>query len=480
MAAHETHSNMAAEHDLVVPLHYFDNNTMFTSITMHAIMVYDEILDPERLRATLSQLVERETWQKLGARLRKGKHGHDLHVPRKFSSSRPAIAYRHVSLDMLKAEHHAASLIPSSKSAPKERPALVGNPEDWTELCCGADAPKTSADYVGSDRPVTGLRVVSFKDATIVNIHWLHIAADAMALKAILDNWVLVLEGRAAEIPSQYGFDEDPLRELGLHTTEPFDLAGLELSKWGTAAYALRNGYSIALAKKESRTVCIPALFMEKLRKTARQELNDQGRREQFLTDNDIITAWFSRLAFSHLPPEKPVTIMQAMSMRRALEQDLLPPGRPFVSNCLTFTSVLKTKNEVDMSLGLLAGDIRQGVNKHGTREQIEAYNGMVRANAWPLGPMPVFFGQSNMHHIGYSNWKKAQVNLVDLSTACVTKRNSPLYPSFVTQIQGGIAYPDGFIITGEDAQGNYWLEGYRPGGLWSHVEKLLERDIAS
>lgn len=379
---------------------------------------------------------------------------------------------------MAKADHPAASRIPSSKSAPSDRPALVGNPEDWTELCCGADSPKTISDYMGSDRPVTGLRVVSFKDATIVNIHWLHIAADAMALKAILDNWVLVLQGREDEIPLQIGFDEDPLRELGLHPTEAYELAGSELSRWGTLSYAARNGYSIALGKKENRTVCIPGPFLEKLRQTALQELRDEGKKDPFLTDNDVITAWFSRLAFSHLPPEKPVTIMQAMSMRRALEGDLLPPGRPFVSNCLSFTSVLGTKKDVDQSLGRLAGQIRRGINKHGTREQIEGFCSMVRSNAWPLGPMPIFFGQANMHHIGFSNWKKVKANLTDFSAACVTKRDTPLYPSFVSQIQGGIAYPDGFIITGQDVEGNYWLEGYRPGGLWAYVEKLLKAAI--
>ena len=69
MASHEQES---AEPDLVTPLHYFDNNTMFTSITMHAIMVYDEVLDSDKLRSSLSQLIGRETWQKLGARLKKG------------------------------------------------------------------------------------------------------------------------------------------------------------------------------------------------------------------------------------------------------------------------------------------------------------------------------------------------------------------------------------------------------------------------
>lgn len=65
-------ATMTTEPDLVIPLHYFDNNTMFTSITMHAIMVYDEVLDPGKLHSSLSRLIARDTWQKLGARLRKG------------------------------------------------------------------------------------------------------------------------------------------------------------------------------------------------------------------------------------------------------------------------------------------------------------------------------------------------------------------------------------------------------------------------
>ncbi|KAJ0108384.1 hypothetical protein J7T55_005361 [Diaporthe amygdali] len=468
-----------AEPDLVFPLHYFDNSAMFTNITMYAIMVFDEVLDPEKLRASLDGLVQRDTWRKLGARVRKGKNGPDLHVPRKFSTTRPAIAYTHAFHDVAKADHPVTSRMPSSESATMDRPAIVGNPEDWAELCCGADGPKSLQDYVGSDRPVTGLHIISLKDATIVTLHWLHAAADAMALKAILDNWVLILQGREAEVPLLHGFDEDPLRELGCHPTEPYELAGSELSTLGTASYVLRNGYNILMSQKQNRTVCIPASFMNKLRQNAIRELREAGHKDPFLTDNDLITSWWSRLAFSHLPPDKPVTIMQAMSARRALEKDLLPPDRLYVSNCLSFTSVLKTKKEVDQSLGLLAGDIRRGINKHGTREQIEAFQSMVRANAWPLGPMPIFFGKPNMHHIGFSNWTKVKTYLTDFSAASVTKRDTPLYPCFVSQIQTGIPYPDGFLITGQDSHGNYWLEGYRPAGLWTHIEGMIkEADI--
>lgn len=320
--------------------------------------------------------------------------------------------------------------MPSSEVAvlpDRPGPVIAGNPEDWTEMCCGADGPKSLADYTTSDRSATGLRVISFRDATIVSLHWLHSVADAMALKAILDNWVLMLQGRQSQVPLLHGFKEDPLRELGRHLTEPFYLAGSELSALGTASYALRNGYSIFVGQKQIRTVCIPAPFFAKLRQTALQELKDDGQRDPFLTENDLLTAWWSRLAFSHLPPDKPVTIMQAMSARRALENDLLPPDGLYVSNCLSFASVLKTKKEFDQSLGLVAGDVRHGINRHGTREQIEAFQSMVRANAWPLGPMPIFFGMSNMHQIGFSNWTKVKTYLTNFSAAAASKRNTPI-----------------------------------------------------
>lgn len=301
-----------------------------------------------------------------------------------------------------------------------------------------------------------------------------------MGLKAILENWVLVLKGREDEVPTTQGYEEDPLKDLGTKPTEKFELEGKELSRWGTASYALRNGYTIAVGKKENRTICIPQPFLRKLRKTALKELAAEGVKDPFLTDNDLLTAWFSSLAFAHLEPDHDVTIMQAMSMRKALSSDLLPPEHPYISNCHSFTSHLTTPDSASYSLGLLAHSLRKGINLHSTRPQVEAYWHLGRRAAWPLGPMPVFFGTPRMHHIGFSNWKKARVHFVDFAKACKLEggegreRYAPLYPSFVSQVQGGVAYPEGFIITGEDGRGNYWVEGYRPEGLWRWVETGL------
>lgn len=376
---------------------------------------------------------------------------------------------------MAKADHPVARHLPTSSSIPLDHAAIVGDPEQWAELACGSDSPKSIDDYALTDRPVLGLRIISFTDATLVTIHWLHVAADAMGLKAIIESWMLALQGREDEIPSLHGFYEDPLRELGQHAKEPFVIASSQMSKLSTMSYVLRNGYNLLVGQKENRTVCIPRPFWEKLYGTALEELAAAtGVARPFLTENDVLTAWWSRLAASHLPAGTPVTMMTAMSARRALEKDLLPPERLYVSNCLSFANTMQTKGEMDVSVGRLAGQIRRGINQQGTRGQIETYQSLVRAGAWPLGPMPVLFGKATMHQVGYSNWTKSNVYMTDLSAAAVNKRETPLYPSFVSQIQTGVPYPDGFIITGKDSKGNYWLEGYRPAGLWNNIETKL------
>lgn len=356
-----------------------------------------------------------------------------------------------------------------------DRPAIVGDPEQWAELACGPESPKSADDYLLTDRPVTGLRIISFRNATLVTLHWYHVASDAMGIKAVVNSWVLMLQGRESEIPELHGFDTDPLKELGKHATERFVIKDLQMSGLSTVSYMLRNGYSIMKGARENRTVFIPRRFWEKLHRDALQELREAGAAQPFLSENDVLVAWWSRLKVGHLPADKPITIMISMSARRALEGDLLPPDRQYVSNCLSYANVLGTKRSLDTSLGRLAGDVRRAVNEQGTRQQIEAYHAAMLANAWPLGPMPVLFGRGDMHQIGYSNWTKANLYMADFSAAAATKREAPLYASFISQSQTGISYPEGSLITGRDSNGDYWLEGYRYAGLWENIENALK-----
>lgn len=57
--------------DRMVPLHFFENRLLAQGNNMAVSLVFDDVLDPEKLRQSLGELIKREGWQRLGGRLRK-------------------------------------------------------------------------------------------------------------------------------------------------------------------------------------------------------------------------------------------------------------------------------------------------------------------------------------------------------------------------------------------------------------------------
>lgn len=56
--------------DEVVPVHLFDDTSALRSINMVWTFRFEEVLDPEKLNQSLSQLFQMEGWRKLGGRYR--------------------------------------------------------------------------------------------------------------------------------------------------------------------------------------------------------------------------------------------------------------------------------------------------------------------------------------------------------------------------------------------------------------------------
>ncbi|KAK7430416.1 hypothetical protein QQZ08_002935 [Neonectria magnoliae] len=163
--------------DRVIQLHFWNDSPLYRRIALYNLKVFDDVLSPKKLRVSLEQLASYDTWRKLGARLRKDVKGTlEYHIPAKFTSQRPAVGFTHVDYyDVALADHPVASRLPK----PSTRPVVVGNPNKTIDLACRPGHPTSIDDYLYSDRPLLGLQVVSFKDATLVTLHWLHIACDA-------------------------------------------------------------------------------------------------------------------------------------------------------------------------------------------------------------------------------------------------------------------------------------------------------------
>lgn len=230
----------------------------------------------------------------------------EYHIPTEFSEDRGLVTKNFVSHDTTINEDPVACCLPK----PSTNPALVGNADDLKSLYLGPDSPTKLEDYLHTDRSITGLRVVSFRDATIVVISWLHAAFDITAKRALLDAWILMMEGREDDIPTPYSHHEDPLSELGKYVLEEHKLDGRRLSTLGMVGWGLSN-IPDYFQRQETRVVCLPAGFVEGLRAAALEELTgtrDDGG-NQFLSEDDLIAAWLARLAVINLAPDSDRTV---------------------------------------------------------------------------------------------------------------------------------------------------------------------------
>ncbi|KAJ7257100.1 hypothetical protein C8J57DRAFT_1185943 [Mycena rebaudengoi] len=468
--------------DRVIPVHFFDDTFLLRTFVMYTLFVFDDVLDPEKLHDSLTQLIKRDGWIKLGGRLRKNNHGYlDYHIPAEFTEQRPAIAFTHTSHPIPAAQHPGGgSKIPSSPD-PSLGPSVPCDPEHLSDLVRppAEQSPTGINSYLSSDRPALGLHVTSFTDKTCISISWPHLAFDAMGKKALLEAWMAVLSGEEDTIPTPAGFAKDPLAELGMHPTEEHVLAEKRVGNMGLMGYALWNIFGL-ISPKEIRMVCLPKAFWQGMVAQCRAELSTEGGVTPFFTEGDVLVAWWMRLCSVHLPPTSTKTIAanMAVSLRKALvDSDVLPEGQPYIGNALSFANATAPACDVlTKPLSWLALKVREAIASQTTRSQIEAYASLVREYS-PGMRVPVLFGDAGMQMLLVSNWQKARLFEIDFAAAWVGggKGKDPCRASYI-QCNQDPNFPDAFPIVGKDARGNYWISGYRAKGLWGIQEREIKR----
>ncbi|KAJ5937599.1 hypothetical protein N7454_003941 [Penicillium verhagenii] len=476
--------------DQVLPLHFFENSPLVQGNNMAVSLAFDAVLDPEILRRSLERLVERDGWRRLGGRLRKNASGSiEWHIPENFTIERPAISFVHVDHGMPASLHPAASQI----RKPRTQPAIVSDPDQLQDLAWGPGCkPGGINDYLGSDKPVLGLRVNSFTDKTIAVLQWQHVAFDALGLQYVVEGWNAMLWGKEDEIPTPVPYDTDPFESFATGSRPATEkhvlydrLAGIGgILKWG-----LGYGFDMLVRAKENRMVCVPKSYWQPQHEKALAELraeamaNGEDESKVFLTENDIITAWILRCVIGEMgmDPNRTVAACIAMSLRKAFEGDLIPESseHPYVGNAYGWANVLLTADDViSKPLSWVAREIRRAINTQGTRAQHEAYYNTVRTAGYGL-PIAIF-GDGGMAQVGFSNWTKAGLFDLDFSPAIKATKgeHAPCRPSYVQENHGPIKPGDGFFVLGKDQEGNYWASAYKLKGQWAKFEEQMKKDF--
>lgn len=472
--------------DTEVPMPFFDDAQPWRAFVLYSLFAFDDILDPEKLRDALVALSQRDGWRKLGARLRERGNDYVYHLPATFSEDRPAIAFSHVVHDMPAAQHPVASKLPSTAAAAGTQPAIVGDPDSFRPLFHHEDAPTSFQDYLTKDIPQLGLHVVSFTDKTVVTLYWPHTLMDAMGKRALLDAWMLMLQGRADEVPVPEGRDDghDPLATLGLSPTEPYVLADKIITVPGMVGYGLRNIGNFFRAH-EHRMVRVPGTFFARLRAEADADLAklpDGDDKPAFLSDGDIVCAWWARVSTKHLRDRgdsetRPVLFNMAMSQRVPLAGLLFSsPPVTYVSNAVNFIyASLPLGTVQSQPLGASAAVLRRALEVQRTPAQIQAFASLWRAGGRKLPPV---IGEAGMHMLTFTNWCKCNLFELDLSPAISggSGGSGSLAgrPTYLQNTQYGLCLPDAFPIIGRDSFGNFWISGYMNPGVWAQVEADL------
>ncbi|KAL4907675.1 hypothetical protein BDW74DRAFT_111791 [Aspergillus multicolor] len=482
------------EADEVYPVHLLDDTQSLRSIVVTWTLRFNDVLDADKLHASLSRLLEIGDWRKVGGRLRLNDNGRlEIYSPNPFTPERPAVSYSHRVLPIAIDEHELARNLPKATKTASIQPSSAA----FQEFAVRENAPATLDDYIYTDTPQLSLHITSFNDATLVGLSWPHTLMDVMGQQALLHAWSLVLAGCESEVPPLLGAQRDELRALADAPSakkEEFLLREKRLKGFGMFMFSLRFIWDMLWNWTiEMRTVFLPKHVVEGLLNQARSDLavsasgtdTDQDAKGPFISEGDVLTAWTSRAIAASQPRPRPMTVLQVLNARFRLPSLLKAPGvyiQNMTMGAFAFLPPALLKNG---TLGPLALANRRLVTEQCTEGQVLAVFRELRNQAEVAGDPVILCGEANATLMIVTNWTKADVlKAADFSGAVLRagavgpeRVNPPGTPvfHFASSMRTDPTQRNVVVVLGKDHGGNYWLTGMLSPRAWAVIEREVD-----
>ncbi|KAK2013428.1 hypothetical protein LZ32DRAFT_676189 [Colletotrichum eremochloae] len=129
--------------------------------------------------------------------------------------------------------------------------------------------------------------------------------------------------------------------------------------------------------------------------------------------------------------------------------KDLLPSDKLFPCNCVGFlVKLILVIDVLKKALGHLASAFRCSITTQGTREQVKAYDSLIRKD--PRAKVPPFFACSLMQLLMTLNCRKAKIYCFNLSHATIQPQKTLLFSWYVQIIRGPYNFTDEIIAVGK------------------------------
>ncbi|KAI2710329.1 hypothetical protein CBS147332_6030 [Penicillium roqueforti] len=475
--------------DEIIPLHFWNTALCMRGTVLDISLKFDDVLDTSKLRSALEELLEMKDWRQLGARLRMNPNGRlEYHIPTRFDASRPAFAMTNVQHETSIADHPLGARIPHATSTP----AIFPSPDVLSPLLRSEDAPKNIDDWICSDRPQLSIHIITFSDATLITVTWLHTLTDVMGMALILNAWTALLRGNREAVPKLQGFRLDPLTELGQRTpAEKYmhfnRVFGRKEFWWFIGLNVLDR---LWYRQEERRTICIPAASLRNLCQQSSSEIcASRGKEEPvpFVSESDVLLGWWVRSLYSALGLRTDQTILvnNALNLRTSLHESFTSNNSAYMGNALCMSPTFLRGHQVaDEPLGQIALRIRESVTEQRTPEQVEAMTALQMQTMEQTGYLALV-GDPRMMLLSCSNWHKARLFDIDFSSAVLqssgpSSLQNPQHtgkPCYVNGVQHSAnSFRNVLSVIGKDAGGNWWLTGVLRTDAWTHIEKQLHK----
>ncbi|RBR08440.1 uncharacterized protein FIESC28_10240 [Fusarium coffeatum] len=476
--------------DTILPVYYFDDTPLLRNYVQCSTLRFNDVLDAEMLKDSLSRVIALPGWRKLGGRVRMNNKGKlEIHIPRDFDSERPAVGFHHDTFNISIDEHPVASKLPKPTA---EEPSIQDQHPEFTTLGVPLGTPRCLEDYLKSDHPQLTLHIVSFTDATLVSICWPHIAVDGISLGHIGHAWSLALAGRMSEIPPMLSAGDDAMATAGRDPafTQSHPLEEQQITGWRMYLFAFYYIFDLIWWRAiESKAIFLPRAYAKQLRKSALDSLS-KNQSELFVSESDAIVAWLAIVVASALFPKgsnRPLTIGNAYDLR-GRAPSLFPEPGAYIQNAVFpcwATLPASTVHQRDNStLGSIASAVRGSIRDQTTETSIHAQARLTR-EALELSGVPPLFGDANQFTIHFASVKADLAEALDFSPAIMGRRGSQ-YKNTWTSSPGHPVYyhikcisPNNMLarnysLISRTSSGDYWIHGNYPPQVWKTMKSML------
>ncbi|KAK2608720.1 hypothetical protein QQS21_002709 [Conoideocrella luteorostrata] len=381
------------------PVHLMDGSKLNHKV-FGWTMRFNDVLDADMLHSALTRLLEIGDWRKLGGRLRQDKNGQlRIVVPKTFSSSHPAVEYKHSVHSQSITAHAVGAQFLSATAEPSIQPL----DQELRHLMAPDDYPEAVDGLLQKDKPQLSLFINSFNDATLVSIAFPHTLLDTSSFTHLVQNWSLVLGGRDSEVPPLLDAYKDAVEDLiqkNSHVVlEESRLEKMRLKGFGYWKLLARHVADAAQRKRRLQALYIPRDTYQRLLEKLGQESSghDKPNTGNHISEQDLLTAWMIRTIAAQESSPRPVTLITLYNLRD-YSPTLKQAGRKgnFAQNMPSSTCALFPSDATQKSVAEIAKSYNDQMTELTSEDEMVAYLRQVRQELTKEKPSLALYGSTD------------------------------------------------------------------------------------